>query len=70
MFRDSTIVLDTVLKRNKAERKPHKVQHKDAITDSDKDCLGEYFKDVLEDQETHKLQAFCWYIILQRTWDC
>ena len=38
-FRDSNIVLDAVLKRNKAEGKSHKVQHKDAITDADKDHL-------------------------------
>ena len=58
-FRDSNIVLDAVLKRNKVEGKSHKVQHKDAITDADKDRLAEYFKDVLDCQDTYKMQ-YCW----------
>ena len=44
--------MDAVLKRNKAKGKSHKVQHKDAITDADKDRPAEYFKDVLDYQET------------------
>jgi len=60
-FRDSNIVLDAVLKRNKAEGNSHKVEHKDAITDADKDRLAEYFKDVLDCQDTYKLQSYCWY---------
>ena len=61
-FRGSNIVLDAVLKRNKT-RVSHKVQHEDAITDADKDLAGEYFKDVLDCQDTYKphIQSYCWY---------
>ena len=62
-FRESNIVLDAVLKRNKAEGKTQKVQHKDALTDADKDRLAMYFEDVLETQDTRKLQSYCWYNI-------
>ena len=52
-----------MLKRNKAEGKTQKVQHKDALTDADKDRLATYFEDVLETQDTRKLQSYCRYNI-------
>lgn len=60
-FRESNIVLDAILKNNKASGLAKQTKHKDAITDLDKDRLATYFDGVLESQDTQKLQVYCWY---------
>ena len=42
-FRESNIVLDAILKNNKANGLAKQTKHKDAITDVDKDRLATYF---------------------------
>ena len=60
-FRESNIVLDAILKNNKANGLAKQTKHKDAITDVDKDRLATYFEGVLETEDTQKLQVYCWY---------
>ena len=60
-FRESNIVLDTVLKHNKVSGHAKQRKHKDVITDLDKGRLAKYFEGVLESQNTQQLQVFCWY---------
>ena len=60
-FKRSNEVLDAVLKGNKAQGYCKSVQHKDVLTEEDKVRLNSYFADVLEADDTYKLQSFCWY---------
>jgi len=60
-FRRSNQILDAVLKNNKATGACKPVQHKDAINAEDKARLQTYFADVLETDDTYKLQSFCFY---------
>ena len=62
-FMTSNNLLDAVLKRNKAEGKSKPVQHKESITEADKARLNEYFEDVLDSNDTYKLQSYCWFNI-------
>ena len=62
-FASSNRLLDTVLKKNKAEGKARPVQHKESISEADKLRLSEYFQDVLESDDTYKLQSYCWFNI-------
>lgn len=62
-FNASNRILDAVLKHNKAHGLAKPVEHKDAITEEDKVRLRAYFADVLETQDTYKLQSFCWFNI-------
>ena len=59
----SNRILDVVLKHNKAHGLAKPVEHKDAITEEGKVRLRAYFADVLETQDTYKLQSFCWFNI-------
>ena len=58
-FCGSSNVLDAVLKKNKSDGLERQVLHNDAITEEDKKRLGTYFADVLETNDTYKLQFFC-----------
>jgi len=58
---DFSQILDSVLKTNKATGACKPVQHKDAINAEDKARLQTYFADVLETNDTYKLQSFCFY---------
>ena len=62
-FKRSNGVLDAVLKRNKASGYCKPVKHKDVLTAANKDRLTNYFADVLETQDTYKVQSFVWYNI-------
>ena len=37
------------------------MQHKQAISEVDKSRLSEYFKGVLDTNDTYQLQSYCWY---------
>ena len=63
-FMTSNNSLDAVLKRNKAELGESKpVQHKESITEAEKVRLNECFEDVLDSDDTYKLQSYCWFNI-------
>lgn len=62
-FNESNRVLDAVLKANKASGQCKLVQHKEAMSEADKTRLQDYFADVLDSQDTYKLQSYCWFNI-------
>lgn len=62
-FITSNRLLDASLKKKKAEGQSKPVQHKESISSPDKVRLDEYFSDVLETQDTYKLQSYAWYNI-------
>ena len=58
-FNSSNQLLDAVLKVNKANGKTKPVQHKDSLSEADKVRLQEYFADVLQTEDSYKLQSYC-----------
>ena len=61
-FNASNRILDAVLK-HKAHGLAKPVEHKDATSEEDKVRIRAYIADVLETQDTYKLQSFCWFNI-------
>ena len=52
IFRGSVIVLDGILKKNKAEGKSKQTQHKATVTEADVERLKRYFADTLTANNT------------------